>query len=184
MNEIPVKVRVRNDSTGIDNLSVGFEFYLKGVSGDASEDEGSAYELYTNGAIAKGAELVYTFGTDAIIANTGTYKIRAWVTVNDYTNLHNDTIEADLLVVAPTIVENEVVNPGFKAMVYPNPSNGNFTVTTSSRSAVEVLDVKGVVVDRVTVNGSRELSLKGKGVYLLRFTDAFGNKTAQRIIVK
>ncbi|MDR0620172.1 MAG: T9SS type A sorting domain-containing protein [Bacteroidales bacterium] len=182
--DIPVKVKVRNDSIRIDNSSVGFTYYLEGISGNASNDEKHVYELYKDSAIEKDAEFVYTFDDDALIVNTGTYKIRAWVTLNGYTNLHNDTVQADLIVVAPTVVGNEVIKPGFKAVIYPNPSNGNLTITTSSRSTVEIMDIKGVVINRITVSGSKDLSLKSKGIYVLRFTDNFGNKATERIIVK
>jgi hypothetical protein len=178
--DIPVKISVRNDSTGINNFNVAFVYHIT----SDGVDKGYVYEQYTDGAIAKGAAFDYTFLDNADIMNTGTYDIKAWAEINGYINLHNDTAKATLIVVAPIVTDDEVLKPGFKAMIYPNPSNGDFTVTTSSRSTVEVLDVKGVIIERITVDGSRQLSLKGKGVYVLRFTDAFGNEATQRVIVK
>lgn len=54
----------------------------------------------------------------------------------------------------------------------------------SSRSTVEVIDAKGMVIDRFIVDGSRELSLKGKGLYMLNIIDNYGRRVAKRALVK
>jgi hypothetical protein len=185
VHKIPVKIAVRNDSTTIDNFNVLFNFNIKGISGEAISEVDSFAELFEDREIAKGEEFTFEFDDSATIAKTGTYKIKAWADLSrSYINLHNDTVEATILVVEKTVANGEVLKPDFKAVIYPNPSNGNFTIITSSRAAVEVLDIKGVVISRITVNGSKEISLKDKGVYVLRFIDSFGNKTAERVVVK
>ena len=75
-----------------------------------------------------------------------------------------------------------MVKSGLRATVYPNPSDGVVTVTVSSRSTVEIIDAKGVVTDRFTVIGSRQLPLKGRGLYMLNIIDDSGNRVTKRIL--
>jgi hypothetical protein len=179
--DVPVKVAVRNDSTAISGI-VTFGYSITDIN--SGEEIESTLESSTM-TIAKDDPFTYTFDGSASIFDTGTYRIKAWVELSeDYINLHNDTIEAIILVVGPIITGGEVLKSGFKAIIYPNPSNGVLTVTTSSRSTVEVIDVRGIVVDRVTVSGSKELSIKSKGLYLFNFIDSFGNRVTERVLVK
>jgi hypothetical protein len=181
--QFPVKVAVRNDSAEIDNRSVMFNFNIVDIS--SGEEKGMIEELYTAGVIAKDNAFTYTFDNNASFVNIGSYKIKAWVDLNDnYLNLHNDTIERTILIVKEKGVGNETAKSGLNAVIYPNPSNGVFTVTVPSRSTVEIIDVRGVVIDRIIVDGSKEFSLKGKGLYLLRFVDNGGRVTTQRILIK
>ena len=153
-----------------------------------SDNETQLYSaIYSGGAIAKDDEFTYTFSQNAVFTVAGSYTVSAWANVNmpgNHINLHNDTAETAVLIVEPVVVGGEMLKPGFMAVIYPNPSDGVFTVTTSSRSTVEIIDVRGVVISRVTIDGSKTLSLKSKGLYLLNFIDGFGNRAAKRILVK
>jgi hypothetical protein len=64
--------------------------------------------------------------------------------------------------------------------VYPNPSNGNFTVdfaTLTGQYHLVVQDIRGVVVyqEKAEISGSRELNLDlATGIYILKINSEKG----------
>lgn len=78
-------------------------------------------------------------------------------------------------------------------MVYPNPSNGQFTVqlhnNTATRAEVQIADAKGIVIERKPVQlikGSQNIQFnlgnKAGGMYLVKVTDEKGVQTIKMII--
>jgi hypothetical protein len=136
--------------------------------------------LYEEDLAAVSASFNYTFSNKVLFAAEGTYKVRAWAKVND--NLHNDTIEAQIIVGRAS--HNESNSVASKVIVYPNPSGGNFKVSVADRTNMEIINSGGVVLQRKIISGLSEFSLYTKGLYLLRFIDEKGNTTIQRLVVK
>ncbi|MDR0618939.1 MAG: T9SS type A sorting domain-containing protein [Bacteroidales bacterium] len=183
-SEITVKLSIRNDSVETGSGNVKFHYT---VTDESKEQVKEVSETYGS-VIAESEELTYTFTESAVLTLAGSYTVKAWASFvnmpDNHFNLHNDTVVATVLIVERPAVGSEAIKSGLKAAVYPNPSNGVITVTVSSRSTVEVIDAKGVVTDRFTVDGSREIFLKGKGLYMLNIIDNSGRRVAKRALVK
>lgn len=123
-----------------------------------------------------------TTGTDATTANTGTVSsglvpntgfFRSWC-------LFNDSAE---------ITSVPVINISSSVTVYPNPGNGNFTVTGLSQGqVVELYDYLGQLLNSSLVNNSTtmrfDISNRANGLYLLRIKNADGSGVIEKKIVK
>lgn len=97
-------------------------------------------------------------------------------------------------VIARTEVPDESISEVPGTWVYPNPSNGQFTVllnnTKAGRASVLVVDMNGRVVTEkeVMITGSAQtvkLDISGhrQGIYLVKLVGADGTKT-QKIIIQ
>ena len=70
-------------------------------------------------------------------------------------------------------------------MVYPNPSNGAFTIEVASVGVVEIMNINGkIVYTTTTENGKTNLSVPGlaHGVYTLRFTSGNSSQFKKLVI--
>jgi hypothetical protein len=67
--------------------------------------------------------------------------------------------------------------------VYPNPSNGVFTVNTTEAMNLQVTDITGKILNEMNVNGIVTLNIEEAGMYFLRFANENGT-SVQRVIVK
>jgi len=67
--------------------------------------------------------------------------------------------------------------------VYPNPSNGLFTVNVENNFNLEVFDITGKMISARILTGNTTLELNNAGVYFLRFSNENGSVT-QRVIVQ
>ncbi len=67
--------------------------------------------------------------------------------------------------------------------IYPNPSNGIFTISTENNFKLEIFDISGKLINTQTVNGTTDIKINIAGMYFLRFTDG-KNIYSQRVIVK
>ena len=71
--------------------------------------------------------------------------------------------------------------------VYPNPSNGVFSVNVPTAKAytLEVSDLTGRVIKTETVKGNAKLDLSGnaQGVYMLKITSE-GSTAVQKLIIE
>jgi hypothetical protein len=71
--------------------------------------------------------------------------------------------------------------------VFPNPSNGNFSVSLPAGKAysLEVTDLTGKIIQKLTANGETNLKLDNtaKGIYLLKVTSE-GATAVRKLIVE
>ena len=84
-----------------------------------------------------------------------------------------------------TTVSKNTVNRN-NLQIFPNPSNGNFTISSSDLDDVKVFDALGILVFNETVsNNSINVSTSNltSGVYFVQVTEN-GNSSTSRIIVK
>jgi hypothetical protein len=82
------------------------------------------------------------------------------------------------------VSDETLVGTGVAVDVYPNPTNGKFNVVVAVPALIEIFSQSGVCVEKKHVSEKAEFVLVSKGLYLLRATDAKGNVSTQKIIVK
>ncbi len=68
--------------------------------------------------------------------------------------------------------------------IYPNPTNGKFNVVVNTPATIEIFTQSGAFIEKKLVSEKAEFGLQRRGLYLIRATDARGNISTQKIIVK
>ena len=77
----------------------------------------------------------------------------------------------------------EVVKPSTNA-VYPNPSNGNFTIELAEESNIGIFNMLGQnILSLSKVSGIQQLQLSEAGIYFIRISNANGVEV-EKIVVK
>ncbi|MDR0763432.1 MAG: T9SS type A sorting domain-containing protein, partial [Bacteroidales bacterium] len=170
-------ITVRNDGDTLLPSEAGFSYRIF----KNYQEINNVNEEYIYG-IAAGSEFNYSFNSSVFFGDSGIYKVYAWAEVEG--NLHNDTVEVEVTVTKTFNVDNEILPSTLEISVYPNPSNGHFTINAASGTTIEIINANGIVLDRKKVLGVSEFWLRTKGLYLLRFIDEKGRTSAQRLIVK
>lgn len=66
--------------------------------------------------------------------------------------------------------------------VYPNPSNGNFTVAVEGEANVSIYNAVGAMVYNQDVNGNVEVNGLAAGIYTVRVATAAGVKTLKAVV--
>ncbi len=87
-----------------------------------------------------------------------------------------DLADIDVIIGLSDINENAI-------SIYPNPSNGTFTINVNEDFNIELIDIAGKVLQTKTVNSKTTLNISEAGVYFLRFSNEKGT-TVKRIVVK
>lgn len=70
-------------------------------------------------------------------------------------------------------------------ILYPNPASGPLTIETSSQSAIEIIDLKGKVLQNVLSSEDKteiDISSLPNGTYFIRATDKNGKKSNAKFI--
>ena len=91
----------------------------------------------------------------------------------------------DALARKGSVVGKEKTRPATILGIYPNPATDELHIRTESEVAVTVYDTRGVAVLHQTKMNGREaldISALGHGLYLVKVSDALGNRTVKRII--
>lgn len=146
---------------------------------------GGESECANNGNSTSGNGLGDFYGRFNISWSTGSTssaRLRDWLDPNNTSGTTLDYYH-------PLLGVTDVVKPVNEIKVYPNPSNGVFTVSLIDQAdslQYEVYNILGQAVQSGKVdNADNTIDMTGKtnGVYILRLTDA-ANKTVTRKIVK
>lgn len=75
---------------------------------------------------------------------------------------------------------NELANKN--VVIYPNPSNGNFTINTHGKSGnYRLMDVSGKLIDQGTLNNQQSIQVENAGVYILA-TEIDGHTQMTKLI--
>jgi alpha-tubulin suppressor-like RCC1 family protein len=97
----------------------------------------------------------------------------------------NTSRNTPIQVACPSVLDNESFEVANKIIIYPNPSNGNFTIVSEEDSAVEVYDMIGkkVFSKNVSIGSSNlDLSNYANGIYLLTVTNQNGSLNTYKIV--
>lgn len=93
--------------------------------------------------------------------------------------LQSDIDTASFLVSPITSIEKQVIENGI--IIYPNPTNGKFTLQTEHPAKYEVIDIHGKQIYIAETKSKKyeiDLSSKPKGIYLVKVT------TAKKVVVE
>lgn len=134
-----------------------------------------------NSSLTKWNDWMGTTGTDVTSGNTGTVSsgsvpatgfYRSWTLFSD----SNITTSVQAVSMSSSIT------------MYPNPGNGNFTVSGLTQGQViEMYDYLGQLLNRSVVDNSTmhfDISTKANGVYLMRIENRDGSGAIEKKIVK
>lgn len=71
-------------------------------------------------------------------------------------------------------------------VLYPNPSNGSFTVATDAPGVVQVLDLTGKSIYKSNVNHKLNIDLSNQtqGLYIVKFIDNENKVTTRKLIIE
>lgn len=162
-------VPLANFST-VDNLGGSITFT------NTSTNEDSIYWDLGNGVTSTDQTFTYTFNPA-----DSTYN----VTLVAYGDCGNDTI---VIAVSPTPLS--VINNDFQAAidVYPNPSNGQFTMTVSDGLAYnyEIVSSSGKLIDKSSFTGQVDINMQAEsnGVYFVRVFNEKHNATKRIVLAR
>jgi hypothetical protein len=134
-----------------------------------------------------------------ILNCTANTMISTGLSINLASTFIEEYTDLDVIVFVQDFNSKEIMNSGIatqqlsnesfdvsKIKVYPNPSNGIFTVDTDLPTEVKVLDITGKVVFTgfdITKQNSINVSNLQQGVYLLKIKNDLGEQT-EKIVIK
>ncbi len=144
-------------------------------SGDTlTSSAASFYQWYLNDTLISGAT-----GRQLVVSRNGTYTVQ----VSD-TNACSNT-SAGLNVTALAINDVAV---GFDVQLYPNPSNGNFTLQFSDNvpRTVSITDATGrlITIQQVAASRNFDISALSSGIYLLSIKNEKAAYTLRIVVQK
>jgi PKD repeat protein len=140
-----------------------------------------------NSTSTGGSTCFWDFGdgnTSTACAPTHTYAADGVYTVClTSTNSNNctDSVCQTVTIQGVGVKENAKNNFTF----YPNPSEGNITITTSHLSTVQIVNIVGNIVSTQNINGTKTLDLSdlSKGSYFIKVT-AEGKTETKKLILQ
>ena len=97
-----------------------------------------------------------------------------------------DCVWVDNIVLPPTevVLDVDETETTFDAQIYPNPSNGDFTIALRQTSQVSVFNLMGQqILNLNEVNGLQHFHLNEAGVYFVHISDKNGVKV-KRVVVE
>ncbi|MCM1531621.1 MAG: leucine-rich repeat protein [Bacteroides sp.] len=154
---------------------------------EPTEDE-TGLKTYTATASVYGVE--YKSVDKAVLPNLSGI-IHDTVTKTDTVTIHTtDTItiiQTDTIIITDTVyieVTGNTENESMKVKLYPNPTNGSFTVEAEEDAQLQIYDAAGACIRSGRTQGGRFTgSLPSSGLYFIKLTA--GNRTyTRRLIVR
>jgi len=152
-------------------------------------DDGTTLVCETNPALTGTIKPLQSLSAFNGMSSAGTWTLRVLDSVNqDGGSINNWSLNLCKSQVPLNINDNSIQN----LMIYPNPSNGNFTVqftsTSSDKIKIDVIDIRGRHIftkdyeNEAYFNQNINLSNVETGVYFISLTDG-SNKAVRRIII-
>jgi len=121
--------------------------------------------------VVEGSELVFTATPDATWAVLNWYLNTVAVGSTDATytiaSLDADTdVKVEFSIVDG--VNNELNS---NISVYPNPSNGKFTISVNGTYTMQVVDITGKIISTQEIYNTESLDIQDAGAYIIRITN-------------
>ena len=182
--------------TATNAASTGYEWSLP--TGSAVATSGTLDSGVLSGPSARYIRVIYTSNAGAVAA-TDSIRVRytsaCGVGNNKAAKLTN--VAKVCLTGAPVYSKTTNTTEGIKAMVYPNPNNGIFTVrietgvTSRATASIQIFDMNGRVVSNFTAQNNSGLiseninnSNLNNGIYTVRYTVGNVTNTIKMVVQK
>jgi hypothetical protein len=162
--------------------------YKLSVDGEWFEVEGGSITVADDWTTGK----LEDFPLPAACSNAGIIYLR-WVMTSNLDLLGAELISSgkgkiDNIIIVGAITSGINISDLSQAAVYPNPSNGVFTVSSpESISNISVYNISGVEVFKSSFNSETvdlDFSSFSEGMYILHLTTASSEKIISKIIIQ
>lgn len=82
-------------------------------------------------------------------------------------------------------VETALKINDFQAKVYPNPTNGNFTIETENLNSVKIFDMQGkLIIESLNFENKHTFEILSKGLYICILTNEFQQQKTLKVIIE
>lgn len=142
------------------------------------------YEVYRDNHLIKNINDINQLSHNDIIPQSGTYTYDVYAVYSDGLKSEKKSITIQTSNLSTSEVKDT------KLKIYPNPSNGRFTIEAESgisKLKTEVYDMSGKLIFKDEFKGNTadlNLTQYPKGVYILNLVDSNGNKQSAKLIIK
>ncbi|MCM1532160.1 MAG: chitobiase/beta-hexosaminidase C-terminal domain-containing protein [Bacteroides sp.] len=138
-----------------------------------------------------GAKIYYSINADTVTANSQEYTAAIAIDSNMTIRaiaVKEGFVSSAIAVAAYTVKEETSANEGRElagVRLYPNPTEGNFSVEAPVAVKVEIFASNGVIVKAFTMSaGVEEVRLNNSGIYFVRLTAENGQVAVKRVVVR
>jgi hypothetical protein len=156
-----------------DVSNLGYDVIDVDVTLEISDGSSNVFrETITSVSIANGATEKVYFPDWTAVSGSYSYSVRVSDPGGDVNILNNELIGSfDVGALHVNEIGNTITG------IYPNPSNGIFSVELTSDLKLAVFDTKGIVVKALNLkSGKTIIEIKNKGFYFLRFSNGMVEK--------
>ncbi len=95
-----------------------------------------------------------------------------------------DGITTELYTINFTVAASSINNIlDGEISIYPNPSNGEFSINVNDNYNLDIIDIAGRVINSIVINSNSKINISESGIYFLRFSNNTGTYT-EKVFVK
>ncbi len=156
----------------------------------AAQDSAVSYQWYKNGEAINGATDTSLIINPIAITDSGTYTCKSFGTallapplisgegISEFTS-------AEIKIIVNDTTTNNTEIQKHQLSIYPNPNNGEFSISTDQGSDISLYNTNGQIIWSKAINkGTTTIEIKEKGIYFLKTSSKTGTQTSKIIVEK